>query len=99
MTSSRTIASARAHSNIAFIKYWGNRNQQLRLPSNSSLSMNLSDLYTTTQVRWSRDLANDTLTINRAPASDDALRRASDHLAAPSKALRYEPICAGRVAQ
>ena len=82
MTSSRTIASARAHSNIAFIKYWGNRNQQLRLPSNSSLSMNLSDLYTTTQVRWSRDLANDTLTINRAPASDDALRRASDHLAA-----------------
>jgi diphosphomevalonate decarboxylase len=27
-------ATAQAHPNIAFIKYWGNRDHQLRLPSN-----------------------------------------------------------------
>ena len=32
-------------SNIAFIKYWGNRDQALRLPINGSISMNLGGLY------------------------------------------------------
>ena len=74
------IASARAHSNIAFIKYWGNRDHDLRLPANSSLSMNLAALHTTTAVRWSSDFARDSLTINGAPASEAAMRRVALHL-------------------
>ena len=74
------IASARAHSNIAFIKYWGNRDHQLRLPANSSLSMNLVDLHTTTTVEWSNELPADMLKINGVAAHDDALERVRIHL-------------------
>ncbi len=37
-------ATAVAHPNIAFIKYWGNRDDSLRLPQNGSISMNLAEL-------------------------------------------------------
>ena len=32
-------ATAIAHPNIAFIKYWGNRDDMMRLPSNGSIAM------------------------------------------------------------
>lgn len=35
-------AKARSKPNIAFIKYWGNRNEELRLPMAASLSMTLN---------------------------------------------------------
>ncbi len=78
--STNNIARARAHSNIAFIKYWGNRDHRLRLPANSSLSMNLSELHTTTTVHWVQVLAGDTLEINGARADTAALDRVSAHL-------------------
>ncbi len=74
------IARARAHSNIAFIKYWGNRDHNLRLPANSSLSMNLSELHTTTTVEWNQAFAADTLEINGSAAEPSALDRVSAHL-------------------
>lgn len=74
------VATARAHSNIAFVKYWGNSSQRLRLPANSSLSMNLDRLHTTATVQWSSDANSDSVTINGAPADDVALRRVSEHL-------------------
>ncbi len=40
-----TSVCARAHPNLAFIKYWGNRDDALRLPANGSLSMNLDGLF------------------------------------------------------
>ncbi len=80
MPSSDNIARARAHSNIAFIKYWGNRNHNLRLPANSSLSMNLNELHTTTTVAWVAAAEADTLEINGRPADSAALDRASAHL-------------------
>lgn len=39
---------ARAHTNIALIKYWGKRDEALRIPYNSSLSLTLSEFYTDT---------------------------------------------------
>ncbi len=75
-----TIASARAHSNIAFIKYWGNQDDALRLPANSSLSMNLAALHSTTTVEWSSVFAEDSLHINGEPAAPAASQRASQHL-------------------
>lgn len=73
-------ATARANSNIAFIKYWGNTDEILRLPANPSLSMNLEGLHTETTVTWLPDDGHDTLTINGAIADDRALRRVSQFL-------------------
>lgn len=51
--------TAKAPSNIAFIKYWGKVNEQLRLPLNSSISMNLSGAFTTTTVEFSSEYPKD----------------------------------------
>jgi diphosphomevalonate decarboxylase len=59
-----TTATAQANPNIAFIKYWGNRDNALRLPSNSSISMNLDGLYTRTTVSFQPSLSYDELIIN-----------------------------------
>lgn len=72
-------ATARAHPNIAFIKYWGNRDDALRLPVNSSISMNLDGLYTETTVIWD-NFANDSLILNGKEESGKALERVSLHL-------------------
>ena len=73
-------ASAVAHSNIAFLKYWGNINSALRLPYNASLSMNLSEAHTTTTVRFDPGLAHDHLSIDGARHIGPALDRVSRHL-------------------
>jgi diphosphomevalonate decarboxylase len=73
-------AEVRANSNIAFIKYWGNRDERLRLPQNPSLSMNLDGVFTSTRVTWDSNLLADQLTLNGKAADDSALRRVSEHL-------------------
>lgn len=70
-------ASAAAHPNIAFIKYWGNRNNELRLPANGSLSMNLGALFTRTAVTFDSGLSRDVLTVNGEELSGPALSRVS----------------------
>src|SRR5215510_8090230 len=59
-----TTASAQSHPNIAFIKYWGNRDNTLRLPMNGSISMNLDGLTTRTTVSFQPSLSFDELIIN-----------------------------------
>ncbi len=72
-----STAAAAAHPNIAFIKYWGNQDDQLRIPANGSLSMNLNGLETKTTVSFNTDLARDQLILNGEPAGADALARVS----------------------
>ena len=48
-----------APANIAFIKYWGKKDDVLRLPLNSSISMNLSGTTTTTTVEFSKSFQVD----------------------------------------
>jgi diphosphomevalonate decarboxylase len=73
-------ATAVAHPNIAFIKYWGNRNHELRLPSNGSISMTLGKLETQTTVSFDTNLDLDEVTINDSRISGIGLSRVSKHL-------------------
>jgi diphosphomevalonate decarboxylase len=59
-----TTATAQAFANIVFIKYWGNRDNTLRLPSNGSISMNLDRLYTRMTVSFKPSLPYGELVIN-----------------------------------
>ncbi len=70
-------ATALAHPNIAFIKYWGNRDEVLRLPANGSISMNLEGLETITSVMFTGSLQADTLTVNNKPIVGAGLQRVS----------------------
>jgi diphosphomevalonate decarboxylase len=72
--------TAQSCANIAFIKYWGNRDDLLRLPSNGSISMNLDGLYTQTQVTFDPSLASDELILDGASTQGPALRRVSTFL-------------------
>ncbi len=73
-------ATALAHPNIAFIKYWGNRDERLRLPANGSISMNLDGLETRTQVTFDPDLAEDELSLDGSPQAGSGLERVSAFL-------------------
>src|SRR5258706_13087040 len=70
-------ATALAHPNIAFIKYWGNRDQHLRLPVNGSISMNLDGLYTRTTVSFQPSLPLDELSVNGHEITGPGLKRVS----------------------
>lgn len=80
MNNSLKTATARAHPNIAFIKYWGNADDNLRLPVNSSISMNLDGLYTQTQVTWDSGADRDRLVLNNIEETGPALKRVVQHL-------------------
>jgi diphosphomevalonate decarboxylase len=74
-------ASAIAHPNIAFIKYWGNTDDTLRIPANGSISMNLDGLETRTTVMFDPSLDADTLILNQTPVTGAGLERVSQMLA------------------
>lgn len=73
-------ATAVACPNIAFIKYWGNQNQALRIPVNGSISMNLAGLHTTTTVRFDPSLRADSLKLNHNAVTGAGLTRVTDLL-------------------
>lgn len=50
---------AKAHANIALIKYWGKRDEELALPMNSSLSLTLDCFYTETEVVFDKGIDKD----------------------------------------
>ncbi len=67
-------------SNIAFIKYWGNRDAALRIPLNNSISMNLDHATTTTTVAFDAALNDDEIVIGDAPANAAQRARVIAHL-------------------
>lgn len=75
--SSNPTATAVAFANIAFIKYWGNRDNELRLPVNGSISMNLDGLVTRTTVSFQPSLPFDELIINGREIVGKGLERVS----------------------
>lgn len=75
-----STVTALAHPNIAFIKYWGNRDHNLRLPVNGSLSMNLDGLHTQTTVTLDAALPSDEIYINGKLADGAAFSRVTQIL-------------------
>jgi diphosphomevalonate decarboxylase len=75
-------ATATAPSNIAFTKYWGRKNEKLRIPENGSISMCLSNLLTTTTVEFSPRYKADSfsLTSQTSPTILTDQGRVSTHL-------------------
>lgn len=57
-------ATAIANPNIAFIKYWGDKDPTLRIPANGSISMNLSNLQSRTTVTYDSSLDKDELVLD-----------------------------------
>ena len=62
-------ATAKAHTNIALIKYWGKRDEALILPTNNSLSVTLDGFYTETTVAFDEALNQDHFTLDKQPIS------------------------------
>ncbi len=87
--------TAIAHPNIAFIKYWGNRDDALRLPLNGSISMNLSGLESRTTVQFDAGLDQDVFDLNGAGQSGASLQRVSqflDHVRRLSGSTTYAKV-------
>ena len=100
------LSCAQAHPNIAFIKYWGNTDHNLRIPQNGSISMNLGKLWTKTCVEFNPDYIKDELYINHEKANDifhsrvtkflDIIRHMADKkLYAKIRSVNNFPIGAG----
>ena len=56
---------ARAHTNIALIKYWGKADEDLIIPMNNSLSVTLERFYTETRVTFHDTLTEDQLLFHK----------------------------------
>lgn len=66
--------TALAHPNLAFIKYWGKKDEGLNLPANTSISVNLSNLYTITTIEFSEIFSSDQIKINQEENQKEILR-------------------------
>src|SRR5690625_1784998 len=73
-------ATDKAHTNIALIKYWGKRNEQLILPTNNSLSLTLDGFSTTTTVTFQEDLEKDIFILDDERISGEAYNRVTTYL-------------------
>lgn len=73
-------ATAIAGSNIALIKYWGNRNDPLRLPHNNSISLTLDRATTTTTIEFVAGQKQDQVIVNGQAMIGPARERASQHV-------------------
>lgn len=73
-------ATAKAHTNIALIKYWGKRNEKLILPTNSNLSITLDGFYTETTVHFKEELDRDVFILNDEEISGIPYDQVTNHL-------------------
>lgn len=58
------MITARAHTNIALVKYWGKKDQKLIIPQTDSLSLTLNEFYADTSVTFDSELKEDQIEID-----------------------------------
>ncbi|QXJ54151.1 diphosphomevalonate decarboxylase [Enterococcus faecium] len=71
---------ARAYTNIALIKYWGKKNEELILPMNNSLSLTLDAFYTETEVIFSDSYMVDEFYLDSTLQDEKATKKVSQFL-------------------
>lgn len=71
---------ARAYTNIALIKYWGKKDQELILPMNNSLSLTLDAFYTETSVHFSSEYTQDSFSLDGDIQDEKATKKVSKFL-------------------
>ncbi|MGK4109610.1 diphosphomevalonate decarboxylase [Enterococcus cecorum] len=71
---------ARAHTNIALIKYWGKADETIILPKNNSLSLTLDAFYTETSVCFDKSLTADRFTLDGVLQDEKATQKVSEFL-------------------
>ncbi|HFK5955611.1 TPA: diphosphomevalonate decarboxylase [Enterococcus faecium] len=71
---------ARAYTNIALIKYWGKKNEELILPMNNSLSLTLDAFYTETEVIFSDSYMVDEFYLDGTLQDEKATKKGSQFL-------------------
>ncbi|MDA9460359.1 Diphosphomevalonate decarboxylase [Enterococcus mundtii 3F] len=71
---------ARAYTNIALIKYWGKKNEELILPMNNSLSLTLDAFYTETEVIFSDTFTDDLFYFDHELQTEAATKKISRFL-------------------
>ena len=86
-------ATAQAHPNIAFIKFWGLADEAQRIPANGSISMNINSLRTKTTVEFDTALKQDALVLDGQFVMGEGLARVSRFLDRVRK-MAGEPIFA-----
>lgn len=69
----------KASADIALVKYWGKKDEILRLPENGSISLILDGLDTVTSVEFRKDLEQDDIMIE-GKSNNEETKRVSKHL-------------------
>lgn len=73
-------ATAKAPANIALLKYWGKKNEALRIPENDSLAMCLDQEFTITTVEFRKDFKEDRVFIDGEEVKEKEEERVVEHL-------------------
>ncbi|MGT2772472.1 diphosphomevalonate decarboxylase [Streptococcus marimammalium] len=76
----RSPVSAKSYANIAIIKYWGKKDSQKMIPSTSSISLTLDNLYTETQLSLLEDGKEDLFYINGVLQNEEEHQKMSQVL-------------------
>ena len=73
-------SKVKANVNIALIKYWGKKDEQLKLPFQPSLSFTLDQFYTITNLEYDKEIQADILYIDNQLANKEETKRVSQYL-------------------
>lgn len=73
----KNLKTAKAHANIAIVKYWGKRDEKEVLPYNSSISFTLEAFYTKTLVLRDENLEKDVFVLNGEEQTEEQCQKAS----------------------
>ena len=98
--------TARAHTNIALLKYWGKADTNLIIPTTTSISLTLNEFYTDTTVWFDEQLTVDDITLNNVSLAGrsyekvtrfmDLVRdRANQHQFVHVHSINHVPTAAG----
>ncbi len=72
--------TAKAQSNIALVKYWGKKDDGLRLPKNSSVAIALDEAYTLTTVEFNEKYKEDEVELLGQGFEEDEAEKVKKHL-------------------